>query len=200
MNKNIIIPFCQALGGHYSNFEQSQIEPNKFAHINIYFQPIPWNVFEGPGFYSEQSYDITPWSPYRQAIHRLIESDKRIIFENYKLNNAIRFAGGGFMPKLLSEIKRSNLFHINGCAMHFININQLNFRGNVEPGNKCIINRSGVNTCLSGYVEFNPFSWQSLDEGFDINTNKKIWASENGPMKFTKISSIPKIIYEKWVL
>ena len=46
-----------------------------FANINIYYIPLDWSIFNGPWFYSEQSYDFKPWSPYRQGLHKLIKQE-----------------------------------------------------------------------------------------------------------------------------
>ena len=39
--------FARTLCGHYSNREQAQNDPSKFAHINIFFMPLPWDVLKG---------------------------------------------------------------------------------------------------------------------------------------------------------
>ena len=85
VNARSISFFAKTLTGHYSNKEQAQRNPQFFAHINIYFRPLEWSTFEGPWFYSEQSYDYAPWSPYKQAFHRLIKSKDIFIVENYSI-------------------------------------------------------------------------------------------------------------------
>ena len=80
-SKEALLRFAKTLAGHYSNFEQSQDNPKDFAHINIYFRPLPWETLKGPGFYSEQSYDHDPWSPYRQGIHRLQHIQDIVVVE-----------------------------------------------------------------------------------------------------------------------
>jgi len=44
------LQFARILCGHFSNRNQAQADPSKFAHINIFFLPLPWEVFQGPGF------------------------------------------------------------------------------------------------------------------------------------------------------
>ena len=78
-----LILFANTLAGVYDNYDQSQENPKDFARINIFFRPLPWNIFEGPGFYSEQCYDYAPWEPYRQGLHRLKKKDDLFIMENY---------------------------------------------------------------------------------------------------------------------
>ena len=50
MNKNLdLAEFAKTLAGIYDNIEQSQKDPKDFARINIFFRPLPWHIFEGPG-------------------------------------------------------------------------------------------------------------------------------------------------------
>ena len=63
-----LVLFAKTLGGIYDNLEQSQANPKDFARINIFFRPLPWGGFDGPGFYSEQCYDYAPGAPYKVYI------------------------------------------------------------------------------------------------------------------------------------
>ena len=117
-----IFTFAQTIAGIYDNFEQSQENPKDFARINIIFRPLPWDIFKGPGFYSEQHYDYAPWSPYRQGIHRLInhtEKPNTFIMENFGYTDPKRIAGSGRNPELLNSLKKENLKTRCGCGMHF---------------------------------------------------------------------------------
>ena len=117
-----ILEFAQTLAGIYDNFEQSQQNPKDFARINIIFRPLPWGIFDGPGFYSEQHYDYAPWSPYRQGVHKLIahkENSNTFIMENFGYADPMRLAGAGRNPELLASLKKENLKARCGCAMHF---------------------------------------------------------------------------------
>ena len=81
MNLEEKVRFAKTLSGVFDNFDQSQERPKDFARINIVFRPLPWEIFRGPGFYSEQYYDYSPWEPYRQGIHRLTYDDDIFIVE-----------------------------------------------------------------------------------------------------------------------
>ena len=185
-NKSLLV-FARTLSGRFSNKEQVQKNPRLFAHINIYFLPLPWSIFRGPGFYSEQSYDYSPWSPYRQSIHRLVELDQLIIMENYRLKNEQRIAGAGLYPSLLKNIKLNKSEFRAGCSMHFREISPGHYQGEVEPGRLCIIPWQGEKTYLTSKVEFDKYNWESLDQGFNIKTNQHVWGSENGPLYFKRI-------------
>jgi CpeT protein len=63
------------------------------------------------------------------------------------------------------------------------------FRGRVEPGNQCLVERNGAMTYLISDVEITENTWVSLDQGMDINTHEKIWGSAHGMLKFEKVTS-----------
>lgn len=67
MSQVNIIRFAETLAGIYDNFAQSQANPKDFARINIVFRPLPRDIFNGPGFYSEQYYDHSPGIPIAKA-------------------------------------------------------------------------------------------------------------------------------------
>ena len=194
-----IIRFSKTLAGIYDNIAQSQENPKDFARINIVFRPLPWEVFNGPGFYSEQYYELSPWDPYRQGIHRLIIKDKTYVMENYGFPNKERLAGAGRIPKLLESINRENLESRCGCAMHFVESKPGHYIGNVEPGKKCLVPRDGQLTYLVSEVEVNQKSWISRDRGFDPETDEPKWGSEHGPLHFARIQTLSELITEEWV-
>ena len=193
-----LLTFSQTISGHFSNKIQALNYPAKFAHINIYFQPLSWSIFNGPGFYSEQSHDFSPWEPYRQAVHKLLIHDQTVIMENYKLSQPERLAGSGRYPELLRELSKKSFTKRSGCAMYFIKSNNGNYIGKVEPGNKCLIPRNNSMTYLVSIVELNSFSWKSKDMGLDLESDKKVWGSEEGLLDFKKITSFRERINKYW--
>ena len=84
------VRFAKTLSGIFDNFAQSQERPKDFARINIVFRPLSWEIFQGPGFYSEQYYDYSPWEPYRQGIHLLTYNEDTFIVENFGFSNKER--------------------------------------------------------------------------------------------------------------
>ena len=195
---DIALRFSKILAGHYSNFAQSQQDPVNFAHINIYFRPLPWIVFGGPGFYSEQSYGHDPWRPYRQGVHRLISSEKIQIVENYGFDKPIRLAGAGFTPELLKLVKIERLKQRCGCAMHFREVVHGCFNGSVEPGQNCVVPRNGRPTYLVSEVSIDRDNWISRDQGFDPATHALQWGSEHGPLQFKRIASFENEVTNEW--
>ncbi len=191
--------FAKTLAGKYSNTDQAKKKPRDFAHINIYFRPLEWSILNGPWFYSEQSYVFSPWSPYRQGIHKLLKKNKIYIVENYEIIEPERIAGSGFRPELLKAIRKDMFYKRCGCSMQFKEIKPGSYIGKVEPGRNCKIQRGEKLTYLVSNVEFNQAKWISLDEGFDEATNEKIWGSEHGPLKFRKVESLANNLIGEWL-
>lgn len=196
--KNSLFEFSKTLSGIYDNIEQSQQYPKDFARIKIYFRPLPWHIFNGPGFYSEQCYDYAPWDPYRQGIHSLSTDGDIFVMTNYGLTNSKRIAGAGLNPSLLNDLKRSNLQTRCGCSMHFKMKNSGHYIGKVEPGKNCLVPRNGVMTYLVSEVEVDQDNWISRDRGFDPQTDEQIWGSEHGLLRFKRIESLSTVICNDW--
>ena len=199
MNTSRVLHFVHTLSGHYSNHDQAQLEPSSFSHIHIYFRPLPWNAFQGPWFYSEQSYDYDPWRPYRQGMHHLVVFDDHILMENYGLRRGLRCAGGGSRPELLSGLDRDDLLARPGCAMVFRAKNNGSYGGEVETGCRCLIPRDGQMTYLVSEVEFDEHHWTSRDRGFDPTTHAHRWGSEHGPLRFTRLERYGDHLNAEWL-
>ena len=194
-----LILFAKTLGGIYDNLEQSQANPKEFARINIFFRPLPWCVFEGPGFYSEQCYDYAPWDPYRQGIHRLTLREDFFLVENYGCTNFRRLAGAGREQDLLKFLKQRDLEARCGCHMHFKLEKPGHYVGSVEPGKKCLVPRDGKMTYLVSEVEVDQNCWISRDRGFDPETDAQCWGSEHGKLRFKRIEWLNETIENEWL-
>ena len=193
------VNFAKILSGVFDNFAQSQERPKDFARINIVFRPLPWAIFRGPGFYSEQYYDYSPWDPYRQGIHRLTYDKETFIVENFGFSNKQRLAGSGRNPELLKSLDVNSLQKRCGCSMHFKETKPGHYVGRVEPGKDCLVPRNGKLTYLVSEVEVNQQSWVSRDRGFDPKTDEVLWGSEHGPLKFKRISDLSQMVTTQWV-
>ena len=185
--------FATMLAGHFSNFEQSQENPRDFAHINIYFVPLCWKIGGLLAFYSEQSYDYSPWTPYRQSFHTISYQSNMFIVDNYSFNDFSLIAGAGKHPELLSSVNTESIKKRCGCAMHFKEVKSACYRGNVEPGQQCLVHRNGIVTYLVSEVEFSSNTWVSRDRGFDPITHKQHWGSEHGMLKFKRVRFFKRI-------
>jgi CpeT protein len=177
---------AQWMAGDFSNHKQAAAEPQHYAHIRIFFRPLPFEFFNAIGFYSEQVYDYDLWSPYRQGVHKLVDRGEDTYIENYSLQDATLYAGAAREPAILKTITADCLERRCNCSMIFRREEDM-FRGQVEPGNQCLIERNGAMTYLISDVEITENTWVSLDKGMDINTHEKLWGSAFGMLKFEKV-------------
>ena len=178
---------AQWMAGGFSNVQQAMAAPREFSHIRLFWRPLPWDFFNGVGFYSEQVYDYDLWLPYRQGIHHLVEQpDGSIFVHNYGLKNPLFFAGAGRELSILKTIKPESLIPRSGCGMVFRREGD-RFLGNVEPGNQCIIPKEGKMTYLVSEVEITESTWMSRDRGFEVDSHEQVWGSEHGKFSFDKV-------------
>jgi CpeT protein len=183
-----LITLCQWMAGDFSNRQQSIDYPQQFAHIHIFFRPLPFDFFNAIGFYSEQVYDHDLWTPYRQGMHRVVDRADDIYIENYSLIDPIRFAGAARESSILNTITAQDIQRRHHCSMVFHREDEM-FRGNVEPGNQCLIEKKGCMTYLISEVEITETTWLSLDRGMDLNTHEQVWGSTSGHLQFEKCQS-----------
>jgi CpeT protein len=187
MSNSLMLQLARWLAGDFSNGRQALENSKNFAHIRIFFRPLPFNFFGGIGFYSEQTYDYDLWSPYRQGIHRLVDWGEQIYIENYGLKDAYFYAGAGHNLDILKTISPDCLERRHNCSMIFYWDGNL-FRGKVE-GNQCLIKRKEKLTYLISEVELTETTWISLDRGMDLDTHEQVWGSTHGPLRFEKQQS-----------
>lgn len=185
---NDLIALAQWMAGDFSNYKQSFEKPQQFAHIHIFFRPLPFEFFNAIGFYSEQVYDHDLWSPYRQGVHRLVDQGDQIYIENYGLDDPMLYAGAARELSILRTITPDCIERRYHCSMIFKREGEM-FRGSVEPGNKCLIERKGCLTYLISDVEVTETTWVSLDRGMDMETDQQVWGSTYGPLRFERRES-----------
>jgi CpeT protein len=182
------ILLCQWMAGDFSNRQQSFAQPQQFAHIHIFFRPLPFDFFDGIGFYSEQVYDHDLWTPYRQGVHRVVDRQADTYIENYSLIDPIRYAGAARELSILNTITTNDIARRQHCSMVFRREGEM-FRGSVEPGDRCLIEKKGCMTYLISEVEITETTWFSLDRGMNIDTHEQVWGSTSGHLRFEKCQS-----------
>ena len=198
MRNTTILEFAKTISGIFSNKEQALDNPKKFAHIQIHIRPLFFKTYKCFAFYSEQRYQHDIWNPYRQSINKLSHEKEIFILSNHKIEDKERFTGGALDISLLDRISKYNLHKKSGCSMHFRETNPGNFSGTLEPGCKCYIKYGENKTYVNSKVRVNKNSFISEDSGYEIETNKRIWGSEFGPLIFKKIYNFDCFIEENW--
>lgn len=185
---NDIVTLAQWIAGDFTNYKQSFEKPQQFAHIHIFFRPLPFEFFNAIGFYSEQVYDHDMWSPYRQGVHRLVDQGDQIYIENYGLDDPMLYAGAARELSILRTITPNCIERRYNCSMIFKREGDM-FKGSVEPGNKCLIPKNGCLTYLISEVEVTETTWVSLDRGMDMENHQQVWGSTFGSLQFEKRES-----------
>ena len=106
---SLAVNLANWLAGEFSNQKQAFADSKSFAHIRVFFRPLPWDFFSDIGFYSEQVYNHDLWTPYRQGVHRFVEQDNKVYVENYGLDDSIVYAGAGRDKNILNTITVSKV-------------------------------------------------------------------------------------------
>jgi hypothetical protein len=75
---------------------------------------------------------------------------------------------------------------VAGCTQWVERTDPHTFKGAVEPGKKCCLNRKGVDTYLTVEFEVTENTYSSLDRGYDVVTDERVWGSIAGAFEFTK--------------
>lgn len=196
MEGDLLWTLASWIAGDFSNREQAFADATNYAHIHVFFRPLPWEFFSGIGFYSEQAYDYDLWRPYRQGVHRFIDRGDDIYIENYSLKDPVLYAGAGRELSILRTINPDAIERRYNCSMIFQREGNL-FRGRVE-GNCCFIEKYGKKTYLVSDVELTESTFVSLDRGLDVDTLEQVWGSTAGALKFEKVQSyaseVPRMI------
>ncbi len=199
MSNKALLEFAKIISGIFSNKEQALDNPKNFAHIQIHIRPLFFETYKCFAFYSEQRYQHDIWNPYRQSINKLSQEKEIFILSNHKIEDKERFAGGALDISLLDKISKYKLYKKPGCSMHFRETYPGTFSGNIEPGCKCIIQNEKNKTYIKSEVKVNKNIFITEDSGYEIETNKKIWGSDFGPLIFKKLDNFDCFIDDNWV-
>ncbi|MBD2188368.1 chromophore lyase CpcT/CpeT [Pseudanabaena mucicola] len=191
-NPDDVYVLAQWLAGDHSNWEQAIDNPPFFAHIRVGIRALPNPISnDGVWLYLEQAYDYELNHPYRTAVLNIIYSHEhgRIEMINYRLKNAETFFGASRDRNRLAAIDADAIIKLEGCTQWVHRDDIKTFKGSVEPGKKCCINRKGVDTYLEIAFEVTENTYSSLDRGYDLVTDERVWGSIAGAFQFVKKAS-----------
>ena len=198
MGNKTLLEFAKLISGIFSNKEQALDNPKNFAHIQIHIRPLLFKTYNCFAFYSEQRYQHDIWNPYRQSINKLSQEKELFILSNHKIENKERFTGSALEISLLNNISKYKLCKKSGCSMYFRETNPGSFSGAIESGSKCYIQYGKDKTYVKSKVEISKNSLISEDSGYEIETDRKVWGSEFGPLIFKKIDNFDCFINDNW--
>ena len=198
MSNKAVLEFAKIISGVFSNKEQALDNPKNFAHIQIHIRPLFFKTFKCFAFYSEQRYQHDIWNPYRQSINKLSHEKEIFILSNHKIEDKERLTGGALDMSLLDRISKYKLYKKSGCSMHFRETTPGKFSGTLEPGCKCIIQYGKNKTYVKSEVRVNKNILISEDSGYEIETDRKIWGSDYGPLIFKNLDIFDCFIDQNW--
>ncbi|HBC40533.1 MAG TPA: chorismate-binding protein [Pseudanabaena sp.] len=198
-NPTDVYVLSQWLAGDHSNWDQAIENPPFFAHIRVGVRALPNPITEdGVWLYLEQAYDYEINRPYRTAILHVTYANDRIEIINYRLKSAEAFFGASRNRDRLASIDADAIDQLHGCTQWVHRADDKTFKGAVEPGKNCCLNRKGVNTYLTIDFEVTENRYSSLDRGYSVETDELIWGSVAGAFEFSKKASFSDEIIMKF--
>ena len=176
------------MAADFSNQEQAFDNPPFYAHIRVCIRPLPMEVLSGVSLFLEQAYDFMLNQPYRLRVLKFLESNGRIAIEHYQVKEEERFYGASRDLAHLHTISSEQLTKMSGCSM-LVDWTGSSFKGQVEPGKGCLVNRNGQVTYLDNEFDISEQGLISYDRGRNLETDELVWGSVAGPFRFVRWQS-----------
>ena len=187
----------QMLCAGFSNQTQAFENPPLYAHILVRFRPLPQLA---PGsLLLEQSYAINPAAPYRIRVlkpERHADGSLRIL--NQSLHDEQRFWGSIDDASKRDAIRAEDICLLEGCT-YVVQEQGDGFRGEVEPGCRCLVERKGSTAYLVSSFELDSRGMRTIDRGHDPNTHEQLWGSLAGPFEFERTHDYSGDIPDPWL-
>ncbi len=183
-----IITLAQWMAADFSNQKQAFDNPPFFAHIRVCMRPLATEVLDGVSLYLEQAYNMTLNQPYRVRVLKLVPSEDHIRIENYLIEGEAEFYGGSREPERLQSLQTDQLKYMPNCTF-ITHWTGQSFKGGVEPGKGCLVERNGKKTYLDSVFEINQHRFTSHDRGRDPQTDEHVWGAIAGPFEFERWDS-----------
>ncbi len=176
------------MAGDFSNQQQAFDNPPLYAHIRVCMRPLPPDFLDGMSLFLEQAYDFMLKTPYRLRVLNFSVVEDRLHLVNYKVKEEKHFYGGSRDLTILQELTPEHLEKLPGCDM-IVEWTGSCFKGEVEPGKACMVERKGQITYLDNRFEISEDSLISYDRGRDPQTDELVWGSIAGPFNFVRWTS-----------
>lgn len=188
----------QQLSASFNNQRQAFENPPLYGHILVRFRPLA--QFKAGSLLLEQAYAVAPKEPYRVRVLRPKICEQRgLVIDNHAIENNQRFWGAIEDQTKREQIKESDLTLLKGCT-YLVSENNGRFKGEVEPGCRCIVKRQGSESYLVSSFELSDSGMTTIDRGHDLNTHERLWGSIAGPFQFDKTISYAHEIPKSWQL
>ncbi|MEB3337936.1 MAG: chromophore lyase CpcT/CpeT [Leptolyngbyaceae bacterium] len=176
------------MAADFSNQAQAFENPPFFAHIRVCMRPLPLELLGGVSLFIEQAYDYALNDPYRVRALKLFVQNGGIAIENYLVRDEAQFYGASRDLNRLAALTAGHLEKLPGCNM-ITEWTGHSFKGWVEPGKGCMIERKGQTTYLDSEFEIDGSKFTSLDRGRNPETDEQVWGALAGPFQFVRWAS-----------
>ncbi|ASC70848.1 Phycocyanobilin lyase CpcT [Halomicronema hongdechloris C2206] len=183
-----VLTLARWMAADFCNQAQAFDNPPLYAHIRVCMRPLVPEVLSGPSLYVEQAYNFMLSRPYRARVLRLMSRDNHIEIENYMIKNQEAFYGAARKQGEGVSMTAADLEKMPGCNM-IVAWTGHSFKGKVEPGKACMVERQGRKTYLDSEFEIDAEKFISWDRGRDPDTDEHLWGSLAGPFLFTRRAS-----------
>lgn len=186
-NPTDAVKLTQWMAADFSNQAQAIENPPFFAHIQVCMRPLPRGFQSGISLYLEQAYHFQLDRPYRVRVLHFIQRESDVLLENYRVTNEEKFYGAARDLSMLATLTPKDLEPMGGCDI-LVEWTGNSFRGKVEPGKKCMVERKGMQTYLDNEFIVTESHMTSYDRGRDPKTDELVWGSVAGPFEFDKLT------------
>ncbi|MEI8251644.1 MAG: chromophore lyase CpcT/CpeT [Synechococcus sp. ELA057] len=192
-----LLRLVRMLCAGFSNQNQAFENPPLYAHILVRFRPLP--QLEAGSLLLEQSYAINPAAPYRIRVLRPERrGDGALIIHNQALREEQRFWGAIDDAGKRQAITAEDTRLLEGCT-YVVQEDADGFRGEVEPGCRCLVERKGATAYLVSSFELDPRGMRTIDRGHDPETHEQLWGSLAGPFEFERTDDFSAEIPDAWL-
>ena len=186
----------QQLSAGFSNQAQAFDNPPLYAHILVKFRPLP-QLAKG-SLLLEQTYAISPGTPYRIRVLRAEQRDGELIIHNQALLEEKRFLGAIDDAGRRQQIEAADLLPLEGCTYVVREMGD-GFSGEVEPGCRCLVERKGSLAYLVSSFEIDPRGMRTIDRGHDPASHEQLWGSLAGPFELERTHDYSGDIPPAWL-
>ncbi|MEL6855930.1 MAG: chromophore lyase CpcT/CpeT [Cyanobacteria bacterium J06607_13] len=186
-NSTDVVKLTQWMAADFSNQAQAIENPPFFAHIQVCMRPLPKDFQSGISLYLEQAYHFQLDRPYRVRVLHFIQRENDVLLENYRVADEAKFYGAARDLNKLATLTPQDLEPMGGCDI-IVEWTGSSFRGKVEPGKKCMVERKGMQTYLDNEFIVTESHMTSYDRGRDPKTDELVWGSVAGPFEFDKVT------------
>lgn len=169
--------FLEYLEGTFSNKYQAQSHPTRYAHIKVQHRKI-----SDHRFYGEQAYNYLLENPYRQFVIDVEFVNDEFRLKNYEIEDPRRFAQCQNLELITDEV----LTYRQGCDIIMTQTGPEMFQGGTSTC-ECWVTWAGVKTYVQNEIILTKDEYHVVDKGLDAETNKKVWGSDWGAFKFSKL-------------